>query len=427
MKNLYNAIFIFSLPIILLAQTERWIYRYNGPGNGWDQANSIVFGLDENIYAAGLSKGIDTNLDLIVTSITTDGETNWFYRYNGPGNGWDEALSLAYGLDGNIYAAGKCNLSAFRTQFTVNIKDDFIVINLDSTGAENWIFRYGAITARNRGYSIVYGNDNNIYVAGTHRIVSLTPEGEKNWVYTYSGSDAPIVRANAIVYGLDGNIYVAGKNKMISLTADGDTNWVYTFKMPGADLANSITYGADGNIYAAGISIGKGTDFTVVSLDTTGKLNWSYTYNGQGNNLDRANAIVYGLDGNIYVAGTSNKGGTHSDFTVISLTTKGKANWVYTYKGPGTDIANSIVYGEDGNIYAAGTSDKNGIIISLTTDGDENWVYEYDGPGKGLDEIYSIVYGADGNIYAAGTSQGKDTDRDFIVISLEANTEEGSD
>ncbi|GAH84349.1 unnamed protein product, partial [marine sediment metagenome] len=78
-------------------------------------------------------------------------------------------------------------------------------------------------------------------------------------------------------------------------------------------------------------------------------------------------------------------------------------------------------YGLDGNIYVAGYSKEtfnyyDFLVMSITGAGDMNWVYQYDGPGNDLDYAYSIVYGSDGNIYAAGYSFGNS--RDFTVISL---------
>jgi len=120
--------------------------------------------------------------------------------------------------------------------------------------------------------------------------------------------------------------------------------------------------------------MGSGTtvDFTVISLTPTGAQRWLYQYNGPGNGADGAFSLVYGADGNIYIAGSSTGIGTYSDFTVISLTSTG------TYK----------------------------------------WAYRTNGPGNGSDGAYSLVYGADGNIYTTGSSTGNGTGTDFTVISL---------
>jgi hypothetical protein len=99
-------------------QTERWVYRYNGPGNSWDEANSIVAGADGNVYAAGWSYDSLTGYDFTIISLTPSGGERWVYRYNGPGDRYDDAYSIVYGADGNIYAAGYSTGSGTGNDFT---------------------------------------------------------------------------------------------------------------------------------------------------------------------------------------------------------------------------------------------------------------------------------------------------------------------
>jgi uncharacterized delta-60 repeat protein len=425
---------------MLFAQGENWIYRYSSSLNYWDQANSIAYGTDGNIYAAGFSSGHDTYLDFLVISLSSAGDTNWVYCYNGPWNFADRANSVIYGADGNIYAAGAS---------TGHGPDrDFTVISLTTTGDTNWVYKYnGPGNNWDEAYSIVYGNDNNIYAAGYSNssgidadftVISFTNTGDTNWIYTYNGSGNYGDFAYSIVYGSDGNIYAAGYSgtsdsssdfTVISLTSAGTANWVYRYHGSGnlSDKANSIVYGADGNIYAAGISYDSdaSSDFTVISLTPAGIANWIYRYR-MGHSENTAYSIVYGTDGNIYAAGTTVGNGTGQDFIIINLTTAGDTNWVYLYNGPGNsdDYSYSLVYGADDNIYAAGSSMGNGTsndftVISLTTAGETNWVYRYYGlVGDYGDFATSIVYGADSNIYIAGQSTGSGTGQDFIVISL---------
>ena len=119
-------ILILVLFSIGTSQTERWVYRYNGPGYGGDIANSLVYGADGNIYAAGLGWGGGTAHDFTVISLTSTGTERWVYRYNGPGNSYDEAYSLVYGADGNIYIGGTSSGTGY----------DFTVVSLTSTGTE---------------------------------------------------------------------------------------------------------------------------------------------------------------------------------------------------------------------------------------------------------------------------------------------------
>jgi uncharacterized cupredoxin-like copper-binding protein len=71
---------------IASGQTERWVYCYNGPGYFTDEAYSLVAGAGGNIYAAGFSTGDTSGFDFAVISLTPGGTERWVYRYNGPGN-----------------------------------------------------------------------------------------------------------------------------------------------------------------------------------------------------------------------------------------------------------------------------------------------------------------------------------------------------
>ncbi len=422
----------------LFAQ-ERWVYRYNGPGNGWDQAYSVAAGFDTTLYAAGVSVGSGTYSDFAIIGLTCSGEEIWVYSYNGS-FGWSEsARSVTVGVDSNVYAAGSTE--------ELGSGSDFTVISLTPSGDERWVYCYdGPGNGIDVANWVVTGIDSNLYVAGWSRgsgtsddftVISLTPSGGERWVYRYNGPVDWLDCANSIVVGADSNVYAAGRSygtagddfTIISLTSQGGERWVYRYNGPGDgwDEACSVRMGTDGNLYAVGRSTGSGTsdDFTVISLDTSGTERWVYSYNGPGNGGDVANSIAMGADSNLYAAGRSTGSGTFSDFTVISLDTSGTERWVYRYNGPGDsiDCAHSIVMATDGNLYAAGYSWGSGTdldlsVISLMSSGQERWVYRYDGPGNDEDEARSVVEGTDGNLYAAGWSVGSGTEGDFTVISL---------
>jgi hypothetical protein len=113
----------FTVISLTAAGAERWVYCYNGPGDGDDWANSIVCGADGNIYVAGGTYGTGTSADFTIISLTSAGTYQWAYRTNGPGNGDDHANSLVYGGDGNIYSAG--------VSYDSGTYDDFTVISLN--------------------------------------------------------------------------------------------------------------------------------------------------------------------------------------------------------------------------------------------------------------------------------------------------------
>ncbi|UCF70800.1 MAG: hypothetical protein JSW49_00550 [candidate division WOR-3 bacterium] len=372
------------IPLMLFSQTERWIYQYNGGiYNFHDQAKSIAYGADGNIYAAGFSKNSTWDDDLAVISLDQNGSERWVYRYQASGSTSNVAYSLVYGEDGNIYVVGQAHSTSI---------DDLLVISLDQNGAERWIYR-----SDSTGYywekvsSIIYGADGNLYIAGESNIlgswgdftiISLDTNGNERWQYRYNGSGNHCDWAESIVFGIDGNLYAAGRT------------WEETSK----------------------------DDITVISLDQNGVERWVYQYNGPSGEWDRAHSIVCGLDGNIYIAGDSEAYG--EDFIVISLDENGTERWVYRYNGTANncDAAHSIAYGSDGNVYACGYSCDNNydfFVASLYSNGSERWVYRYDDHGTTGGFAQSILYGLDNYIYAVGRSC--DTNDDFTAISLDRN------
>lgn len=369
----------------------RWYYWDDFPY--FNIANSVICGSDSNIYIAGKAyRFTQTSGDFYIVSLTSSGGYRWSYRYNGPADNLDEAKIITYGLDGNIYAAGKSTGNG--------TGDDFTVVSLTSSGTEKWVYRYnGPGNGEDEATAVVYGLDGNIYAAGNttgsgtetdFTVISLNTAGQERWVYRYNGAGDSVDLVSSLSYGLDGNIYAAGRSQesgvycftVISLDTSGNERWLYKYNGPGNSdaVAYSLVCGLDSNIYVAGASIQSGSwDLTVIKLDTLGNEQWVYTYNGSGSSTDAAYSIVYGLDGNIYTAGRTFGGyTTYWDAIVVSLTNTGRERWVYIYNGSGNgneyfgDGIRSLVYGLDHNIYAAGTSAGYGtgldyLILSLTS------------------------------------------------------------
>lgn len=422
---------------------ERWVYRHNGPANGNDEAWSVVVGEDSTVYAAGASWGSGTSCDFVIVSLTSQGAERWIYRYNGPGNSSDLAYSIALGIDGNLYAAGSSVGSS--------ASYDFVVASVDTSGGERWVYRYnGPGNGYDEARWVAVGGDSSLYVAGKSMgwgtdydltVVSLTPQGDERWTYRYNGPDSLADRAYSVLAAADNNLYVPGYSAayspggpnedflVVSLTPQGGERWVYRYNGPGDgdDWATLAALGKDGNLYVAGRSHGGASDqdFMVISFTPLGGERWIYRYNGPGNGYDEALAIVAGIDSNLYVGGLSTGVGTLEDLTIVSLTPQRGERWVYRYDGPGgdQDDARSLVLGRTSNLYAAGGSEGSGsgsdfIVVDVSLSGTERWIYRYDGPGNSNDWASSMNIGVDDNLYVAGYSTGNTTSGDFTVISL---------
>ena len=85
---------------------QQWVGRYNGPGNYTDKPNSITVDALGNVYVTGYSFGTGSNDDYATVMYNSSGVEKWLQRYEGPGNGIDAANSLAVDGSGNVYVTG---------------------------------------------------------------------------------------------------------------------------------------------------------------------------------------------------------------------------------------------------------------------------------------------------------------------------------
>jgi hypothetical protein len=98
---------------IALGQTERWVYYYPGLGDRADRAVEIVYGADSSIYAAGTTHSDQDGNDFTVVGLTRDGSQRWVYRYNGPGDSADGASSMVVGpVRDTSHIYGRCQGAA---------------------------------------------------------------------------------------------------------------------------------------------------------------------------------------------------------------------------------------------------------------------------------------------------------------------------
>ncbi|MDY6853563.1 MAG: SBBP repeat-containing protein [Thermodesulfobacteriota bacterium] len=246
--------------------SERWVQRYDGPGNGWDTATAIAVDVSGNVYVTGINDGDGTDDDYCTISYDSDGNERWVQRYNGPGDGSDEATAIAVDVSGNVYVTGKS---------------------------------YGGESSGNAYCTISYDRD-----------------GNERWVQRYDGPGNGWDTATAIAVDVSGNVYITGKREgdwtgydycTISYDSDGNERWVQRYNGPGfgSDEATAIAVDVSGNVYVTGNSRGVGTfdDYCTVSYDSDGNERWVQRYDGPGNVGDGATAIAVDFNGNIYVTG----------------------------------------------------------------------------------------------------------------------------
>ncbi|NIN01403.1 MAG: hypothetical protein GTO24_25915 [candidate division Zixibacteria bacterium] len=190
-----------------------WVRTYDGTGEGHhDDACAVAVDGSGNVYVTGFSWGMGTDQDCATVKYDSSGNQIWVQRYNGPGNGSDNAYAI--GIDGsdNIYITGP-SLGSGTYQ-------DYATVKYDSSGNEIWVRRYnGPENGYDYAHSIAVDGSGSVYVTGVSyggltywdcATVKYDSSGSEIWSKRYNGPDNDYDYAYRIGLDGSGNVYIAG-------------------------------------------------------------------------------------------------------------------------------------------------------------------------------------------------------------------------
>jgi len=250
------------------------------------------------------------------------------------------------------------------------------------------------------------------------------------WVRRYNGGIDD--GARALTVDQDRNVYVTGFSRggssyedyvTIKYAPNGDTLWLRRYNGPGdyLDVAIALVVDKTGNVYVTGKSgrIGgpyPNYDYGTIKYAPNGDTLWVRQYNGPGNDDDEPFALAVDDSGNVYVTGTSIGVGTYYDCATIKYSPTGDVLWVSRYNGPGNyyDEGRALAVDQSGNVCVTGRTATLGynindyVTIKYSSSGDTLWVRPYNGPENGSDAAYSLEIDDSGNVYVTGHSSGGD-------------------
>jgi hypothetical protein len=97
-------------------------------------ATSIAIDSANNSYVTGYSPGTGSGNDVVTIKYDPNGNQKWLQRYNGPGNGDDESNAIAVDASGNVYVTGYETTAAGGTEI-VTIKYSPVLLQKRADGS----------------------------------------------------------------------------------------------------------------------------------------------------------------------------------------------------------------------------------------------------------------------------------------------------
>jgi hypothetical protein len=141
-----------------------WTNRYNGLGNGHDFAKAAVVDGSGNVFVTGLSSS-GSSSDYVTIKYSNAGAPLWTnrYHYNGVQNNDDQATALAMDGSGNVFVTGNSYIS---NTFIIQ-SSSYATVAYSSGGVPLWTNRYqGTGDGRNEATAIAVDRYGNAFVTG---------------------------------------------------------------------------------------------------------------------------------------------------------------------------------------------------------------------------------------------------------------------
>ena len=265
------------------AGVQQWAQRYNGTGNSFDSPNSLVIDNSGNIYVTGYSSGIGTSYDYLTIKYNSAGVQQWEQRYNGPGNSTDNATSIDLDALGNVYISGLSGGSG--------TGNDIATIKYNSAGVQQWLQRYNGIgNGYDGAFSMAVDDSGNVYTAGSttgtasfddYITIKYNSAGVQQWLQTYNGPGNSYDNIYQLTLDNSGNAYITGYSAgsgtindycTIKYNAAGAQLWVERYNGPtnNYDEAYSIAVDGSGFVYVTGGSrSATGSDYVTIKYAPT--------------------------------------------------------------------------------------------------------------------------------------------------------------
>jgi uncharacterized delta-60 repeat protein len=353
-----------------------WTNLYNGPGNGVDEGTAVAVDTNGNSFVTGYSIGSNGDYDYATVKYSAAGAQQWVNRYNGPGNSTDLAYAVAVDPNSDVVVTGYSKNG--------NGDYDFATIKYSNAGSALWTNRYnGPGNGADQATAMVLDASGNVFVTGystgsggdfDYATVKYSSAGLPLWTNRYNGPGNGIDEPWAIAVDKSGNAIVTGVSMGVSnydyatikYSSAGVPLWTNRYDGPGSgfDFAKSITLDSGNNVIVTGWSTNTtgGNDYATIKYSSAGVPLWTNRYNGPGNGDDFATKVGVDTNNNVFVTGYTTGTNGDYDYATIGYSSAGVALSTNRYIGPGNyhDVSEAILVDNAGNVFITGYSTGSG-------------------------------------------------------------------
>lgn len=402
-----------------------WSNRYGDPDDDFGVVHllrdgGVLIDIDEDLGPTAGQNGV------WLLELDADGTINWQMRYDGPGQDTGSAWELR---DAGYLLGGHSD--SFRTRTR-----DAWLVKLDGAGGIQWQKAMGSEDddfaipvpilredGRNPDGYVVTGPSFSGGAGGTDTVVvKVGPSGDIQWQNLYGGTANDNLglswehdgAGSLTGYFLNGlaQLGVTDLDAVVArLDPSGTILWQRTLGGPGRDTLG-LRRAENGDLYLLGTtdSFGAGgLDAWIVRLDDSGDVVWQKTYGGPGDEnvgvdlIHDASGSLVGFD--VYGL-TDSFGGGGFDAWRMRLDANGGILWQRAYGGPGLDIANVWVAGDDRRTMA-------GTTTSFGAGAEDVWLLRVDDEGRLQDPGCAVVT----DTTAVAMDSAATVRTDYLVVS----------
>jgi hypothetical protein len=362
---------ILLLPSILASSVRATVeltqaYSYGDVA----QARSICQSNDGGYMLVGQTQATNTSqTQALIIRTDSAGSMLWNRTYGGTNTSL--LLGIVQTSDLGFVVAGTLNVTT----------EKFWLFKIDSSGNMLWENTYGG-TNDEELYAITHTNDGGYLLTGLTRsfdlgsqsdlwMVKTNSSGMEQWTQRYgtNGNDCGF----SVIQTGDGGYALTGQTNntycwLIKTDAAGLMQWNITLGNDTLTTRGQKMVQSDDLGYAicgyANLVQGGNNDFYIAKTDSSGNLEWSKTFGGEGQEFGRA--LVKSNDGGYVLAGyTETNSSGARDAWLVKTDSNGNMQWNQTLGGTSADVANSLITTSDGGYAIAGSTDSYGPTRSF--------------------------------------------------------------